>query len=207
MCVIPARDAAPMFSGVQIPPPTPIRSVTHVTSIPILSRVTRTFLPAGFFPEVPLPGCAAASAGRSLAPFVSNRGEIESPGARTRASVSWLRFILRYPPRLRGLRGEPSLSLWHSSSCWFPSFSPPESAPASPASRCWFRYACHRNHWTFPAIYRIRRQTHSLQQPVSQRIFRLCQSLCCRRVQPHRFEQILRRSQVPTLSHFNESTD
>jgi hypothetical protein len=58
----------------------------------------------------------------SLAPFVSNRGEIESPGARTRASVSWLRFILRYPPRLRGLRGEPSLLLWHSSSCWFPSF-------------------------------------------------------------------------------------
>ena len=69
MCVIPARDAAPMFSGVQIPPPTPILSVTHVTSIPILSRVTRTFLPAGFFPEVPLPGCAAASAARS--PFVS----------------------------------------------------------------------------------------------------------------------------------------
>lgn len=80
MCVIPARDAAPMFSGVQIPPPTPIRSVTHVTSIPILSRVTRTFLPAGFFPQVLLPRCAAASAARSLAPFVSNRSGIENPG-------------------------------------------------------------------------------------------------------------------------------
>jgi hypothetical protein len=42
--------------------------------------------------------------------------------------------------------------------------------------RCWFRYACHRNHWTFLAISWARRQTHSLQQRVSQRIFRLCQS-------------------------------
>src|SRR5580700_10856167 len=80
MCVIPARDAAPMFSGVQIPPPTPIRSVNHVTSIPILSRVTRTFLPAGFFPEVPLPGCAAASAARSLAHSFATAAKSRAPG-------------------------------------------------------------------------------------------------------------------------------
>jgi hypothetical protein len=63
-------------------------------SIPILSRVTRTFLPAGFFLEVPLPGRAAPSAERSLAPFVSNRGEIESPELGPAASVSWLRLTL-----------------------------------------------------------------------------------------------------------------
>jgi hypothetical protein len=36
-CVIPASDTFAIFSAVQIPPPTAIRSVTHVMSIPTLS--------------------------------------------------------------------------------------------------------------------------------------------------------------------------
>ena len=122
--------------------------------------------------------------------------------------MSWLRFILRHPPRLRGLPSEPSLSFWHSSSCRFPSFFANRiCSRLACLPCCWFRYACHRNHGTFLAIYRIRRQTHSLQQRVSQRILQLCRSLCCRRIPRHRFEQILRRNQLPTLGRFNESTD
>src|SRR5271165_6793095 len=39
MCVIPVRDTSAIFSAVQIPPPTAIRSVTHVMSILIPSRL------------------------------------------------------------------------------------------------------------------------------------------------------------------------
>jgi hypothetical protein len=38
MCVTPARATAAMLSAVQIPPPTAMRSVSHVMSIPILCR-------------------------------------------------------------------------------------------------------------------------------------------------------------------------
>lgn len=51
MCVIPERDIDAIFSAVQIPPPTAIRSVTHVMSIPILRRAARTFLSAGLLGE------------------------------------------------------------------------------------------------------------------------------------------------------------
>ena len=86
-------------------------------------------------------------------------------------------------------------------------FSPPESAPASLASRV-AGFAT----LVIETIGPFSQFTGSVGKPirfnnVSQRIFRLCQSLCCRRIQPHRFEPILRRSQVPTLGHFNESTD
>ncbi len=135
MCVIPARDAAPMFSGVQIPPPTPIRSVNHVTSIPILSRVTRTFLPAGFFPEVPLPGCAAASAARSLAHSFATAAKSRAPGLgpalRCRGFGSFYGILLVFAVAQASLRLHSGIRPAVDS---LP-FSPPESAPALFAAR------------------------------------------------------------------------
>jgi hypothetical protein len=49
ICVIPARDTAAILSAFQIPPPTAIRSVTHVISIPTLRPMTRTARPAEIF--------------------------------------------------------------------------------------------------------------------------------------------------------------
>jgi hypothetical protein len=67
-------------------------------SIPILGRLTRTFLPAIFFPGLPeseapdsgVPDSALAVeiAFRSFLPFDSSRGEIEIPGTPAISLVS-----------------------------------------------------------------------------------------------------------------------
>src|ERR1700689_5244939 len=105
MGVIPAPAIAAIFSAVQIPPPTAIRSVTHVISIRIRLRLTRTFLFSAFlFRErllrkglsrkiEPRTIASAQTAGNAFLLSDSTRGEIDNaPGFPSR-----LRFILRHP--------------------------------------------------------------------------------------------------------------
>jgi hypothetical protein len=91
MCVIPSRDTFAMLSADQIPPPTAIRSVTHVISIPIL-RNARCLTFPGVFREHPL----------NREPFSSSfslrdptRGEIDNPHVSVELQLPG--FILRYP--------------------------------------------------------------------------------------------------------------
>src|ERR1700731_508455 len=134
MCVIPARDAAPMFSGVQIPPPTPIRSVTHVTSIPILSRVTRTFLPAEFFRKFGCPhGPQQALRATSLHSFPP-AAKFRAPGSdpfRCRGFGLFYGILRVFAVSQASLRFHSGIRPAVDS---LP-FSPTESAPASLASR------------------------------------------------------------------------
>src|ERR1700693_6263650 len=95
MCVTPARATAVMFSAVQIPPPTAIRPVTHVISIPKVP-----------FDSVP---CVASSPireerGASLCNLVAAVLQVASkPSCHLsegdlRFSASGCHFILRHPP-------------------------------------------------------------------------------------------------------------
>src|SRR5437588_160466 len=94
-----------MLSAFQIPPPTAIRSVTHVISIPTLRPLTRTFLSAGNIWRDSFLKLSVGNASSSFRQRDSTRGETESALGPPPISASLPRFILRYP--LRAPRGLP----------------------------------------------------------------------------------------------------
>jgi hypothetical protein len=207
MCVIPARAAAPMFSAVQIPPPTPIRSVTHVMSIPILSRVTRTFLTAGFSrkflcPDVLRQALRVASP-HSFLTAAKARTPGLGPALRCRGFGSFygiLRVFTVSEASLRfhsGIRPAVDSFLFRHRNLLPPRLPPAllisQRLPSQPS----LDLPCKLSHWAADPFASATRKPANFPA--------LPKSLPA--IQSHRFEQILRRSQLPTLGHFNESTD
>src|SRR5580700_10317544 len=202
MCVIPSCDTFTMFSADQIPPPTAIRSVTHVIiSIPNLrSAPCRKFPPVfrGYPPN-------RKPFSRSLFFRDPTRGETDN--ALVSVELQLPRFILRYPlspyPLARHL--------------FFVFHQHRPGVFGALLLRTFLRGNRSRNlSRTLPIAnqpgqnrilitdHRLQRQSHPGQQRMSQRSFdRPHRHLLRRRIDPRCLKQILRRRKLPTLRHFD----